>query len=276
MTESATPASDFDGTVAFLGAGVMGGAVLSGLLAGGLPTERAIATDPSEQTRARWEERGVRAISDNVEAVRDADVVFLAVKPYAAAGVLDEVAAELKDGTLVVSIAAGVTIDTLEEHAGEGVPVVRVMPNTPALIREGMFLISAGRHCTQEQVDLVESLLTLCGRTEVVEEKQQNVGTALSGSGPAYLFYVADALVEAAVLEGMTRPVATRLVEQTLYGSAALLREGDTPASILREQVTSPGGSTAVALRALDAGAVRHHLGEAISTATRRNEELGG
>ncbi|WP_052466131.1 pyrroline-5-carboxylate reductase [Mobilicoccus massiliensis] len=275
MTTDTPDLSDFDGRIVFLGAGVMGGAVLSGLLEAGLPPEHVTVTDPSEEARARWSERGVEATADNETAVEGADIVVVALKPYLVAEVLDEVAGSLGRDTVVVSLAAGVTLATLQEHAGAQLPVVRVMPNTPALVGEGMFVVSPGAHCTDEQVATVDRLLQACGHTEVVAESMQDAATGLSGSGPAYVFYVADALIEAGVLEGLSRPVATRLAEQTLLGAATMLRDGDTPAAILREQVTSPGGSTAAALRALDRGAVRYHLIEAVGAATRRSAELG-
>ncbi|GMA38428.1 pyrroline-5-carboxylate reductase [Mobilicoccus caccae] len=275
MTSDTPDLSTFEARIAVLGAGMMGGAVLSGLLAADLSAESVIVTNIDEDALRPWAERGVQTSDDNVAATRDADIVFLAVKPHVAADLLDEIAAELSEDTLVVSLAAGVTLSTLEGHAGAGVPVVRVMPNTPALVGEGMFVLTPGEHCGKDRLEAVEQLLNACGRTEVVPERLQDAATGLSGSGPAYLFYVADALIEGGVLEGLPRPMATRLVAQTLFGSAAMVRQGDEPPATLREQVTSPGGSTAAALRVLDAGAVRHHLGAAVSASTKRSAELG-
>ena len=275
MSTDAPDLSGFDGTVAFLGAGNMGGAVLGRLLAAGLPAERVRVTDPAEPTRARWAEKGVSTGSDNVEAVRGASVVVLAVKPYLVADVLEEIADELGGDSIVVSLAAGVTLATLESHAGEGVPVVRVMPNTPALVGEGMFVVTAGHDCSREQLDLVDTLLRACGRTEIVPESHQDAAGAVSGSGPAYVFYVADALAEGGVLEGLPRDLAVRLAAQTLLGAARMLLESGESASTLREQVTSPGGSTAAALRVLDEGAVRHRFSAAVSAAAARAAEMG-
>lgn len=264
-----------EGRVAVLGGGVMGGAIASGLLAAGLPPDRLVVADADEGVRRTWSERGTGTADDNASAADGADVVVVAVKPYAVAEVLDGIAEVLTDASLVVSVAAGVTLATLTAHAGDGIPVVRVMPNTPALVGEGMFVLSAADTCPAERVEEVEHLLSACGRTETVPESQQDVTTAVSGSGPAYLFYVADALIEGAVLEGMPRPVAARLVAQTLLGAATMLRDGDQPAALAREGVTSPGGTTAAGLRELDAGAVRYHLGRAVSSAARRSAELG-
>ncbi|GAB48545.1 pyrroline-5-carboxylate reductase [Mobilicoccus pelagius] len=276
MTTDAPDLSDFTGTVTFLGAGAMGGAVLDGFLAAGLPPERVRVTAARERTRARWEERGVSAGADNAEAVRGADVVVLGVKPHLVADVLDEVRDALGDDAIVVSLAAGITLETLEGRAGAGVPVVRVMPNTPALVGEGMFVLTGGHDCSEEQLGRVVDLLRSCGETEVVPEKWQDAASGVSGSGPAYVFYVADALAEGGVFEGLPRDLAVRLAAQTLLGAGRMLVESDTPAATLREQVTSPGGSTAAALRVLDEGAVRHRFSAAVSAATRRAGEMGG
>lgn len=265
--------SGYDGRIAVLGAGVMGGAVLSGMLAAGLSAERVVVADAAEEIRRAWSEQGIE-VAEGVDAVQGADIVLVAVKPHLVVEVLKDVADSI-DG-VVVSLAAGVRVDTMEEALGEGAAVMRVMPNTPALVGEGMFVITPNGRCSDTQVDTVTTLLRACGETEVVPESQQDVATALSGSGPAYLFYVADALIDGGVLEGLSRPVATRLVEQTLYGAASMLRDGDTPAAILRERVTSPGGTTAHALRALDEGAVRHHLSKAVSAGASRATEMGG
>lgn len=164
---------------------------------------------------------------------------------------------------------------TLEAHLPEGAAVVRVMPNTPALIREGMLAMSPGSSCRPEHIARAVELLGHLGSVVTVPEKQQDAVTGLSGSGPAYVFTFVDALVEAGVVQGLSRPVATELAVQTLYGAAALLRRsGDHPA-ILRERVTSPGGTTAAGLRVLDAAGVRSAVVDAVEAAARRSAELG-
>ncbi|QQS01440.1 MAG: pyrroline-5-carboxylate reductase [Austwickia sp.] len=262
--------------LAVLGAGVMGTAILSAWLdAGAFGREDVRASTLDDDSRRHLsDDLGVRVV-DSRKAVAGADVVVVAVKPDAVVALLQQVRDELDEGALVISVAAGVTLDTLETHLPEGTAVVRVMPNTPALIREGMLAMSPGKECRRDQVGRAEELLGHLGSVVTVPEKQQDAVTGLSGSGPAYVFALADALVEAGVVQGLARPVATELAVQTLYGAAALLRRsGDHPA-ILRERVTSPGGTTAAGLRVLDAAGLRSAVVDAVEAATRRSAELG-
>lgn len=262
--------------LAVLGAGVMGTAILSAWLdAGAFGRDDVRASTLDDDSRRHLaDDLGVRVV-DSRKAVTGADVVVVAVKPDAVVALLQQVRDELDDGALVISVAAGVTLDTLETHLPEGAAVVRVMPNTPALIREGMLAMSPGKECRRDQVRRAEELLAHLGSVVTVPEKQQDAVTGLSGSGPAYVFALADALVEAGVVQGLARPVATELAVQTLYGAAALLRRsGDHPA-ILRERVTSPGGTTAAGLRVLDAAGLRSAVVDAVEAATRRSAELG-
>lgn len=262
--------------LAVLGAGVMGTAILSAWLdAGAFGRDDVRASTLDDDSRRHLaDDLGVRVV-DSRKAVTGADVVVVAVKPDAVVALLQQVRDELDDGALVISVAAGVTLDTLETHLPEGAVVVRVMPNTPALIREGMLAMSPGKECRRDQVRRAEELLAHLGSVVTVPEKQQDAVTGLSGSGPAYVFALADALVEAGVVQGLARPVATELAVQTLYGAAALLRRsGDHPA-ILRERVTSPGGTTAAGLRVLDAAGLRSAVVDAVEAATRRSAELG-
>lgn len=263
--------------LAVLGAGVMGTAILSALLdAGVFPKEEVRATTLDAAARTRLvEELGVEVV-DNARAVAGAEVVLIAVKPDAVTRLIGEVRDHLDEDALVVSFAAGVTLDTLEAELPEGVAVVRVMPNTPALVREGMMVLSAGKECRRDQVERAQELLSHCGSVVTVPEKQQDAVTGLSGSGPAYIFMLTDALVEAGVVQGLPRPVATELAVQTLYGAATLLRSRGGHPAILREQVTSPGGTTAAGLRVLDARGVRSAVVDAVEAATRRSRELGG
>ncbi|WP_168583275.1 pyrroline-5-carboxylate reductase [Gephyromycinifex aptenodytis] len=269
--------SGFDKEVAVLGAGVMGSAVLNGLLAAGLPTERARVSTLDPEAVSRWEEAGVE-VRENAAAVRGAGVIIVAVKPGDVPAVLDEVRealAEAAPQAVVVSLAAGVPLATLSEHVDQGRALVRVMPNTPALVGEGAFALSPSPQWPQEVVDQVCELLSACGRVQVIPEKLQNAATGLSGSGPAYVFHVAEALIEAGVLEGLPRPVATELAVQTLYGAATMLRQSDTHPSLLREQVTSPGGTTAAGLRELDRAGVRAGLGAAVSASAAASARMG-
>jgi pyrroline-5-carboxylate reductase len=188
--------------------------------------------------------------------------------------VVEEIAGSVKPGALVVSLAAGITTEFLEQRLPAGTPVVRVMPNTPALVDEGMAAISAGAHCDDQHLSHAESLLSAVGKVVQVAEKHQDAVTAISGSGPAYIFYVTEAMIEAGVFLGLPRTTATELVVQTLYGAATMLREtGDHP-SVLRENVTSPGGTTVAALRTLDDHKVRAAFISALEAARDRSHEL--
>jgi pyrroline-5-carboxylate reductase len=218
---------------------------------------------------------GVEVVS-NREAAARAETLALVVKPQDLPDVLDEIAGDLRPGQLVVSLAAGVTIATVEAHVPEGVAVARAMPNTPALIGEGMAALSPGTHCSPEHLATAEALLSVSGRVVQVAEKHLDAVTAVSGSGPAYLFYVADAMVEAGVHLGLPRDVAGELAVQTLAGSALMLRETGEHPAVLRERVTSPAGTTAAALRALDDRGVRAAFLAALEAARDRSVELAG
>jgi len=240
------------GTTAIIGAGAMGEALLAGLLRDGRPASEVLVGEKRAERAAELTERYGVEVTDNLTAVRRADTVALVVKPQDVAAVLTEVADVLRTDQLVVSLAAGTTTAALEALVPEGVAVVRVMPNTPALVGAGVAALSPGRHCTDEQLAEVEALLAGTGRVVRVPEAQQDAVTAISGSGPAYVFLVVEAMVEAGVHLGLPRETATELAVQTLVGSAELLRSTGTHPTLLREQVTSPAGTTAAGLRQLD------------------------
>jgi pyrroline-5-carboxylate reductase len=262
------------GLVAVIGAGVMGETLLSGLLrAGRAPGDLVVAERRPDRAAELREKYGVEVIG-NVEAVERADTIVLVVKPQDMGAVVDEIAGSVKPGALVVSLAAGITTEFLEQRLPAGTPVVRVMPNTPALVDQGMAAISPGAHCDDEHLAHAESLLSAVGKVVQVPEKHQDAVTAISGSGPAYIFYVTEAMIEAGVFLGLPRTTATELVVQTLYGAATMLREtGDHP-SVLRENVTSPGGTTVAALRTLDDHKVRAAFISALEAARDRSHEL--
>jgi pyrroline-5-carboxylate reductase len=213
-------------------------------------------------------------VAGNVEAAERADTVILVVKPQDMAGLLDEISHVIRPDQLVISLAAGISTATLERGLPEGVAVVRVMPNTPALVDEGMAAVSAGTHCDEEHVLLAEDLLRATGRVTRVPENQQDAVTAISGSGPAYLFFVVEAMIEAGVHLGLPRATATELVVQTMVGSAKLLRETGEHPTVLRERVTSPGGTTAAAVRQLEDHKVRAAFMTALEAARDRSREL--
>lgn len=263
-------------TVAILGVGVMGETLLSGLLRSGRPVGDLLVGEKRADRGAQLTEKyGVRVVS-NLDAVAEADTVALVVKPQDMAAVLAEISPVLDSGTLVVSLAAGITTSFIEARVPEGVAVVRVMPNTPALVDEGMAAISAGMHCDEEHLAVAESLLSATGRVMRVPENQQDAVTAISGSGPAYLFFVVEAMIEAGVHLGLPRSTATELVVQTVVGSAKMLSETGEHPTVLRERVTSPGGTTAAAVRQLEDHRVRAAFMNAMEAARDRSRELSG
>ena len=261
-------------TVAILGAGVMGETVVSGLVRAGRAPEQLLM---SERRSARAEELheryGVEVVS-NVEAAKRADTLMLVVKPQDMPDLLDEIGPVVRPGQLVVSLAAGTTTATIEAKLPAGVAVVRVMANTPALVDEGMAAISRGSHCDEAHLLEAEDLMRATGRVIRVPEKQQDAVTAISGSGPAYLFFVVEAMIEAGVHLGLPRSTATELVVQTVVGSAKLLRETGEHPTVLRERVTSPGGTTAAAIRQLEDHKVRAAFMTALESARDRSRAL--
>src|SRR3954454_1952276 len=244
-------------TTAIIGAGVMGETLLSGLIRAGRPVSELLVGEKRPERAQELAEKYAVSVVSNIDAAQGADTIALVVKPQDMAAVLDEIAGVVKPGQLVVSLAAGITTSFLESRLPEGVAVVRVMPNTPALVDEGMAAISRGAHCDESHLELAEGLLAATGRVIRVPEKQQDAVTAISGSGPAYLFFVVEAMIEAGVHMGLPRGTATELVVQTVVGSAKLLRETGEHPTVLRERVTSPGGTTAAAIRELEDHKVR-------------------
>ncbi len=260
--------------VAVLGAGVMGETLVSGLLrAGRRPDELLLAERRPERATELHERYGIEVVG-NVDAARKADTLVLVVKPQDMGDVLDEIAPHLTGGTMVVSLAAGITTGFIESRLPTGTPVVRVMPNTPALVDEGMAAISRGSSCDEPHLAEVEDLLSATGKVLRVPEKQQDAVTAISGSGPAYLFFVVEAMIEAGVHLGLPRSTASELVVQTVVGSAKLLRETGEHPTVLRERVTSPGGTTAAAVRELEDHKVRAAFLTAMEAARNRSRDL--
>ncbi|MFN8126202.1 MAG: pyrroline-5-carboxylate reductase [Candidatus Nanopelagicales bacterium] len=261
--------------IAIIGAGVMGETLLSGLLrAGHRSDDLVIAERRPERADELTERYGVQ-VSSNSAAAAAADTVLLVVKPQDMAGVLGEISGALRPHAVVISLAAGITTTYLEERLPQGTAVVRVMPNTPALVDEGMSAISPGSSCDEEHLDRAEALLASVGSVIRVPEKQQDAVTAISGSGPAYVFFVVESMIEAGVHLGLPRTTATQLAVQTAYGSAKMLRDTGQHPTVLREQVTSPGGTTAAALRKLEAHSVRAAFLAALEAARDRSEQLG-
>ena len=260
--------------VAIIGAGVMGETLLSGLIRAGRPVDSLLVGEKRRERAAELTERYGVTVLGNTEVTRTADTVVVVVKPQDMSELLAEIAPELRPGQLLVSLAAGITTAFIEARIPEGVAVVRVMPNTPALVDEGMAAISRGSHCDDAHLVEAESLMASTGRVVQVPERQQDAITAISGSGPAYIFFVVESMIEAGVHLGLPRTTATELVVQTVVGSAKLLRETGEHPTVLREQVTSPGGTTAAAVRELEDHKVRAAFLTAMEAARDRSRAL--
>ena len=261
-------------TLAMVGAGKMGEAILSGLLRAGWPPSRLIATARRPERRAQLAERyGVRVLS-NAEAAAQADVLVIGVKPQDAATLLEDLGPRVPSGKLVISLCAGLPTSFFEKRLPESTPVVRVMSNTPALVDQAMSAISAGSHASAEHLTLTEELLRPLGETIQVPESQQDAVTALSGSGPAYFYYLVEAMTDAGILLGLPRQVAHDLIVQAALGAAVMLRESGEHPVTLREAVTSPGGTTISAIRELESHRVRAAVLDAIEAARDRAREL--
>jgi len=261
--------------LAVLGGGRMGEALVAGLVDAGWEPETVAIAEVDADRRRVLEQRfpGVRVVPSPAWAVADASVIVVAVKPADVAAALQASAEALPDGALVVSLAAGVPLAELERHAPDR-PIVRAMPNTAALVGHGAAAIAPGTHAGPEHLATAEQILGAVGTVVQLPETHLDAVTALSGSGPAYVFLVAEALVEAGVFAGLARDVAEGLVRQTLLGAATLLARGDSPES-LRAAVTSPGGTTAAGLRVLEQRGVRAAFLDAVAAAAARSRELG-
>jgi pyrroline-5-carboxylate reductase len=261
--------------IAVLGAGKIGEALLAGLLAGGRAADDLVFTERHPERAAELTARhGVAAVEVEGAAERS-DIIVVAVKPQDIAPVLAELAAVLRPGTLVVSLCAGLPTGLFERALPAGTPVVRVMPNTPMIVGEAMSAISPGTHATDEHLATVEKMLASVGRVVRVPESQQDAVTALSGSGPAYFFFLVEAMIDAGILLGLPRAVAADLIVQSAFGAARMLRESADHPVLLREAVTSPAGTTIAAIRELERHGVRAALIDAIEAARDRSVELG-
>lgn len=260
--------------LAIIGTGALGETVLSGLLRAGWAADDIVATVRRPERAEELADRYGIQLTDNPAAVRDAETVLVAVKPQDIVAVLDEIAATIAPGALVASLAAGVATDVIEAHLPTQTPVVRIMQNTPARVDEGMATLSGGYHASDSQVDHIAKLLSATGQVTAVPERYQDAVTAISGTGPAYLFFVVDSMIEAGVHLGLPRDTATELVVQTMYGSAKLLRETGEHPAVLRERVTSPAGTTASAIRVLEDHKVRAAFLGAMAAARDRSQEL--
>ena len=264
-------------TIAFLGAGNMAEAFIKGLLRAGVAAPAEILCTDRRLDRLAELERlyGIRTSPDNRAAAAEAQIVFLSVKPQVMNRLLDEIAPALDERKLVISIAAGVPLAAIERKVGHGIRIVRTMPNTPALVGAGATAMAAGDHATEADLAQAKALFDSVGKTVVVDEPLLDAVTGLSGSGPAYVFLVIEALADAGVKVGLDRRTAQDLAAHTVLGSAKLLLETGEHPGRLKDQVTSPGGTAIAGLHTLEAGGLRTTLMNAVEAATRRAHELG-
>ena len=262
-------------TAAILGTGKMGEALLSGLLRSGYSPDSVIAAARRPERASELRERYGVEVTDAASASKLADTLVLAAKPQDMARLLDEIASAVSPGQLVISVAAGITTAFIGSRLAGEVPVVRVMSNTPVLVDEAMSVISAGAFAGEEHLRRAEELLRPVGKVLRIPESQQDAATALSGSGPAYVYYLVESMVDAGILLGMGRAAALEMVTQAVYGAATMLRESGEHPVILREAVTSPGGTTISAIRELERHGVRAAFLAAIEAARDRGRELG-
>jgi pyrroline-5-carboxylate reductase len=263
--------------IAILGAGNIGGALLGGILKSHLAEPQdVVATDAREERRKELQEQwNIRVLpSENREAVRGRDVVILAVKPNVVPKVLQEIRGALRPSQIVISVAAAVPISFIESVIGNRIPLFRVMPNIPVLVQEGATAVSGNRATTPEQSKLVGKIFGTLGAVVFVDEVHLDAVTALSGSGPAYIYTVIEALIDGGKKMGLSQEVATRLTEQTVLGAAKLVRETKLHPAILRDEVTTPAGTTIAALHVLEKHGLRSMLISAVETATLRSREI--
>ncbi len=267
MTESAE--------LGFIGAGNMATALCRGVVRAGLiPKEAVVASDPDEGQRARFEAAtGVRTTADNGEPCRAA-IVVLAVKPHIVPAALAEVAADLSESTLVISAAAGVPTERIEAAAAFPLRVVRAMPNTPMLVGEGAAALCKGRHATDGDLERATQLFATSATVLHVDEPAMHAVTAVSGSGPAYAFYLAERMAKAGIELGLPEDAAVALANKTILGAGRMLTEAGRSAEALRKQVTTPGGTTAAAIGSMEADGVGEAIIRAVKAAAHRSEEL--
>lgn len=274
--ENVSGSSAFTGKLAVLGAGKMGGILVSAFLRSNLfQPGQVTATVAHEDRAAVLQTRlGVRTLTDNRVAVEGADLVLLGVKPTQIAALVHEVRPCLKPGAILVSIAASVTTAAIETASGGVFPVIRAMPNTPATLGAGITALVRGRFASLEQMAYAEAMFRTVGRTVTVDEKHMDAVTGLSGSGPAFLYIILEALAEAGVNVGLPRDIATQLAAQTAYGAARMVLETGAHPALLKDEVTTPAGCTVDGILELEEGGLRVTLIKAVKRATERAKAL--
>lgn len=265
-----------DGTLAILGCGQIGEILARGLVDSGWkkPDEIAVTARREERVRELADRYGFRAGTSNAQAVGEAKVVVISVKPQDMEGLLAEIAGVITSEHLIITIAAAIPTRYIERRIPVEVPVVRAMPNTPSRVRQGIAGICPGSHATDEHLKIAEDVLSHVGRVVRLTEPYMDAVTAVSGSGPAYFALLAESMIDAGIMLGLSRQISTDLVVQTMLGTAMLLRDEKMHPVELREAVTSPGGTTIMAIRELERAGVRAALLNAIEAAMERSREL--
>jgi pyrroline-5-carboxylate reductase len=262
--------------IAVLGAGKMGGILVQAFLRAGLfPPEHVAATVAHDsRATALSKQFGIPVTTDNLNAAKDADIILLGVKPQQVQDVVSGIAPALRPGKLLISFAASIKTSAIEEAAGCNLSVIRAMPNTPAMVGAGITAICRGNFVTDQQLALAEQIFATVGRTVIVDEKHMDAVTGLSGSGPAFLYIIIEALAEAGVNVGLPRDIATLLAAQTTYGAAKMVLETGSHPALLKDEVTTPAGCTVEGILELEEGGLRVTLIKAVKRATERAREL--
>lgn len=266
----------FNKNITFIGSGNMGEALLGGLLKAKLTKPRNIvATDIlEERLRQIAEKWSVTVMTDNRQAIAGANIIVLCVKPQTVSEILREIKDDIREDQLIISILAGITTGTISKFIGKKNPVIRVMPNIPAVVGEGASGLCLGEFAQDVHKELAVTIFQAVGMVEIVEESQMDVITGLSGSGPAYVYMIIEALTDGGVMMGLARNVAARLATQMVLGSAKLVRETGIHPAILKDQVTTPGGTAISAINELEAHGLRPMLIRAVEVATNKSREL--
>ena len=262
--------------IGFIGIGNMGEALLRGIVDSGLMSPDHIVAHDIDTAKLYnlVDKLGIKSLESNTALVKESDIVLLALKPDVIKNVLTEISAELHHPKWCISIAAGIAISTIESQLPEGTPVVRVMPNTPAMVREGMSAISPGKYAKDGHIDKVKKIFQSVGKTVIIHEKLMDAVTALSGSGPAFVFLMIESLTDAGVQLGLTRADAFIMAAQTFLGSSKMVLETGEHPAILKNRVTSPGGTTAAGLYELEKGSIRADIINAVTAAAYRSKQL--
>jgi pyrroline-5-carboxylate reductase len=263
-------------TIAIIGAGNMGTSLLRGILNANLTPAKKITISGTRAERLEelGRQYGVNHTTDNAEAAKDAEIIILCVKAYVLGPVLDEMHASINEHQLLISIAAGVTMESIQKRTGKKAQVVRAMPNIASTIGAGVTAVTFGKYVHEREHNVAMKIFEAVGDVVLVGEHHLDAVTGLSGSGPAYIYMVIESLIDGGVKMGLPRDIATKLAVQTVLGSAMLVKQSNIHPAILRDQVTTPGGTTINAIHELESHGLRSMLIDAVATASRRSKEL--